>query len=180
MNTDEMISELDRNHFKMLRENVRNLIKSAAEHHDKNNLLVLDIAPQDHAGVREFFQKAQVKTFDINPMSNADIIGDICKLNVQIADSTFDFIVCTEVLEHTLDPFSAINELYRILKPGGILLASTPLNFRIHGPLPDCWRFTIHGLKHMLRNFSSVEITEYQSFDNRFLMPLQYGIHAVK
>ncbi|MCK5818286.1 MAG: methyltransferase domain-containing protein [Psychromonas sp.] len=50
----------------------------------------------------------------------------------------------TEVLEHTLNPFRAINEIYRILKPNGILIMTTPFNFRIHNPLPDCWRISEH------------------------------------
>jgi len=81
-------------------------------------------------------------------------------------------------LEHTLDPFGAVKEIYRILKPGGILVMTTPLNFRIHNPLPDCWRFTEHGLRQLLKDFKSVEIIENGT--DRFLFPVQYKIFAVK
>ena len=57
------------------------------------------------------------------------------------------------MLEHVINPFDAIDEIHRILKPGGILLLSSPLNFRIHGPLPDCWRFTEHGWKQLVKKF---------------------------
>jgi len=91
----------------------------------------------------------------------------------------FDIIVCTEVLEHTLDPFSAVKEIYRLLKPGGILILSVPFNFRIPGPLPDCWRFTLYGLKQLLKNFSIVSIDSIDT-PGRDLMPIHYTVLAIK
>ena len=68
--------------------------------------LLLDVAPQDHEGARPFFpDHITVKTLDINPESGCDFIADICQRNAHIAGGTFDFVVCTEVLEHTLNPF---------------------------------------------------------------------------
>jgi 2-polyprenyl-3-methyl-5-hydroxy-6-metoxy-1,4-benzoquinol methylase len=88
-------------------------------------------------------------------------------------------VVCTEVLEHTLNPFLAVDEIHRLLKAGGILLATTPFNFRIHGPLPDCWRFTEHGIRALLRNFSEVKIDAAED-KRRFLMPFHYTTVARK
>lgn len=42
------------------------------------------------------------------------------------SDSTFDRVVCCEVLEHVDDPPQAVRELHRVLKPGGMLVASVP------------------------------------------------------
>ncbi len=82
-----------------------------------------------------------------------------------------------EVLEHTLNPFDAIKELRRITKHGGYLLVSAPLNFRIHGPSPDCWRFTEHGWRVLLRDFDIVEIDIMETPD-RELFPIKYNILA--
>lgn len=41
-------------------------------------------------------------------------------------DGTFDLITCFEVLEHLLDPKSAVRAMYRALRPGGRLLVSVP------------------------------------------------------
>lgn len=55
---------------------------------------------------------------------------------------------------------------------------TTPFNFRIHNPLPDCWRISEHGLRQLLKKFTSVTIEENGT--ERFLFPVQYKTIAVK
>ena len=50
--------------------------------------------------------------------------GDITKL--RFPDNSLDKIVCTEVLEHIDDDKTAIKELYRVLKPGGVIAITVP------------------------------------------------------
>lgn len=52
------------------------------------------------------------------------ILGDSHKLNLR--ENSFNKIVASEVLEHLEDDEKALSEIYKILKPGGILLVSTP------------------------------------------------------
>jgi len=47
----------------------------------------------------------------------ADVKADICKLPFK--DNEFDIILCNHVLEHIPDDTKAMQELYRVLKPGG-------------------------------------------------------------
>ena len=58
--------------------------------------------------------------------------GSVYKLPYK--NGTFDVIVCSEVLEHLPDDKKAINELERVLKPGGIILATVP-----HESFPLLW-----------------------------------------
>lgn len=167
------VSQTDIDYLKIIRDNVRSHIKDASEH-DREGLVVLDIAPQDHEGAKEFFKKADVKTLDINP--GADYQFDICSYTA-IPRNLFDIIICTEVLEHVSNPFDAVHEIKRILKPGGILFLTTPFNFRIHGPLPDNWRFTEHGLRELFKGWD-VTIKAVES--DRFLMPVHYRCICVK
>jgi ubiquinone/menaquinone biosynthesis C-methylase UbiE len=46
--------------------------------------------------------------------------------NMPFDDDIFDCIICAEVLEHTLSPFKALNEMHRVLGPGGSLVISVP------------------------------------------------------
>ena len=106
-------------------------------------------------------------------------MGDITRNNSHIPPNSFDAILCTEVLEHVVDPFAAVRELRRITKKGGHLLVTTPLNARIHGPIPDCWRFTEFGLKVLLRDWEAVDFFKLDTPD-RNLFPLHYGIIVKK
>lgn len=163
-----------------IRSNISRFLADAASTLDGAEVLLLDVAPQDHGGAAPFFSQATIETLDINPASGATWIADLCSQNDRvIPDSRFDVIICTEVLEHTRQPFNAVAELFRMLKPGGTLLVSTPFNFRIHGPLPDCWRFTVHGLRELFDRFESVHIDELPT-PGRALMPLQYTLSARK
>lgn len=78
----------------------------------------------------------------------ADIVADIHEL--PIADHSFDFVLCTEVLEHVADPRRVLAELYRVLRPGGAVLLSVPFVGELHEEPHDHWRFTSHGLDGLL------------------------------
>jgi SAM-dependent methyltransferase len=172
---------MDRAHLAIIRANVTAFLRRCGERLDAAGKLILDIAPQDYTGAREHFPRSVVKTLDINPSSGADYIADLCENNATlIPDQSFDLVVCTEVLEHTLQPFRAVAEIQRMLRPGGLLLLSAPFNFRIHGPLPDCWRFTVHGIRSLLGSlFTDIQVEEVETPD-RPLMPIHYTAIAQK
>ncbi len=56
--------------------------------------------------------------------SKIDIVSDIT--SVPCEDSSFDAIMCTEVLEHVPDPVAALKEMNRLLKKDGYLLITAP------------------------------------------------------
>jgi SAM-dependent methyltransferase len=180
MSKEVVVSEVDKLHLKIIRESVSSFIKTCSDRYDKEGIFVLDIAPQVHEGARAYFNFSTIQTLDIDPNSNADFIADLCVNNTDLIPSNhFDVIICTEVLEHTLNPFSAVKEIYRMLKNGGAACISVPFNFRIHGPLPDCWRFTEHGLKALFSEFKEFEIKQVDTPD-RDLMPIHYTLIAIK
>lgn len=52
--------------------------------------------------------------------------------SVPVPDRAFDAILCTEVLEHVREPIKAVQEMARILRPGGRLMLTAPLGSGIH------------------------------------------------
>ncbi|RBP32112.1 methyltransferase family protein [Oceanihabitans sediminis] len=54
----------------------------------------------------------------------ADVKADIC--NLPFADNSYDVILCNHVLEHIPDDTKAVQELYRVLKPGGYGILQIP------------------------------------------------------
>lgn len=95
---------------------------------------------------------------DIQRGMGVQIIGDAQAIGV--ADAVFDVVLCTEVLEHLPEPQSAIDEMFRVLRPGGTLLLTTRFLFPIHDAPHDYFRFTKYGLRHLLRRFEIEELHE--------------------
>jgi hypothetical protein len=134
---------------------------------------VLEIGPDpEHRQGREDWE-----TLDIVPGCTHQI--DLCNhTELKHLIGRFDTVLCMEVLEHVLDPIWAIESCRLMLDFGGTIIGSTPLNARIHGPLPDCWRFTVHGLRVLLKDFDDVKIEPLES--DRFLFPIGYRWSGVK
>ncbi len=135
---------------------------------------VLDIGPKENSYSKKLFkQRYDYLTLDIDSSSKPSIVADICEMP-QVESDKFGTILCTEVLEHTRHPFKAVSELHRILKRDGYCLVTTPFNLRIHGPSPDCWRFTEDGLKELFQDkFKIVELNALRPLIRRG-MPIHY------
>jgi SAM-dependent methyltransferase len=170
-------SQFDNETFSIARDHINNFIKKTSINLLNQTGTLLEIGPQKQSVVRECFTNFIIDTFDIVSTYNPTFVGDITQHNTFISDSSYNVVACLEVLEHTLQPFEAIKELRRILKHDGYLLLSAPLNWRIHGPTPDCWRFTEHGWKVLLRDFDIIEIDILET-PGRELFPIKYNILA--
>jgi SAM-dependent methyltransferase len=88
----------------------------------------------------------------------------------EIADDRFDSILCTQTLLLIYDVPAAIRELYRILKPGGVLLATLPGIAKvcersfIGGAGEDYWRFTSASTQRLFSEAfgeSNIGVTSY-------------------
>jgi SAM-dependent methyltransferase len=67
-----------------------------------------------------------------------------------ISSAFADAILCTETLEHVLEPRNFLGEAYRCLRPGGQLILTVPFAARWHFVPHDYWRFTPSALHHLL------------------------------
>lgn len=171
------VSKFDEESGPVAREHVNQFVRKMAVQLSSLTGRLLEIGPQERSLIRESFTNFEIDTFDIVDTYHPTYVGDITKLNKAIPDSTYECVFAMEILEHTLDPFGAVRELRRILKDGGYLIVSAPLNWRIHGPIPDCWRFTEHGYKVLLRDYDIVEIDILET-PGRDLFPIHYNVLA--
>jgi SAM-dependent methyltransferase len=63
---------------------------------------------------------------DINPRTVADVIHDLNAVPYPFSDNEFDIIIAEHVLEHLGNLIQIVEELHRILKPGGLLYVEVP------------------------------------------------------
>src|SRR5882672_7036903 len=72
---------------------------------------------------------------------------DVCSMTLPLR---FDLIIADQVFEHLLWPYRAGRNVYKMLKPGGHCLITTPFLIRVHASPTDCSRWTEVGLRHLL------------------------------
>lgn len=87
---------------------------------------------------RPFFAHCDYKTQDfclydgalVKYLQPIDYVCDITQ--IPLPDHSLDAILCTEVIEHVVDPMVVLKEFHRLLKPGGKLLLTTPFISHLH------------------------------------------------
>jgi len=93
---------------------------------------VLDIGCRD-GGLRRFLPSdVRYKGMDITPeFAGPDItIRDVSD-GIPFPDAGFDHVFCIEVLEHVPNPWGALAEIHRVLRPGGVLALSVPNPYHV-------------------------------------------------
>lgn len=101
----------------------------------------------------------------------------------------WDCVICNQAMECFSNPFKAISEMYRVLKPGGVLYIDAPFNYRWFGEgsfpgkspkkhrVYDYWRISRDGWELLTKDFSKVIIED--SGPNKW-DPYTYMIKAIK
>jgi len=92
---------------------------------------------------------------DVHRSSAADVLSAGGALPFR--PSSFDVVLCTQVLEHDAAPEQTISEAHRVLVPDGLLILTTHGVWFKHGEA-DYWRWTDAGLRLIMRRFREVEI----------------------
>jgi SAM-dependent methyltransferase len=88
---------------------------------------VLDIGARD-GGLRAFLPSdVRYQGMDIaQEFERADVLIRDISEGIPFPDGTFDNVFTIEVLEHVPNPFGAIAEIHRVLRPGGVWVVSVP------------------------------------------------------
>lgn len=106
---------------------------------------------------------------------NVDVCADLSQ-SLPFDDGSADTVVAFQVLEHLREPGRFLSEAYRVLRPGGNLVLTVPFMWRVHEAPHDYYRFTRHGLEHLLQaaGFSDLAIDEASGFFQMMALKLNY------
>jgi SAM-dependent methyltransferase len=145
--------------------------------------VVLDIPCGDGRASHEFLRKgATVRAFDLHPhfMKLTDVTAEYADLAdpLPLESGSIDLIICQEGIEHLPDQLRVLEEFNRVLKPGGLLLLTTPSNSHVRARLSllflesDYWKrmppTEIDGV------WFAGEKTEKLYFGHLFLLGVQH------
>jgi ubiquinone/menaquinone biosynthesis C-methylase UbiE len=114
---------------------------------------ILDVGSGGSSYGRYFPNRLSI---DIDPRRMPDIVGDAHNLPFQ--NESYDFVLCTEVIEHVKNPRQVVGEIARVLKPGGMVVLSTRFLFPIHDAPHDYWRFTEYGMRELFTDWDIIEL----------------------
>jgi FkbM family methyltransferase len=111
----------------------------------------------------------RIDVLDVMDSPNATILGDLSR-GQSIPNATFDCIIMTQTIQVIYDLRSAIQNVFRALKPGGTLLLTASGISQISRYDMDrwgeYWRFTNLSLKKLLEDFFGSENVEVKNYGN--------------
>jgi SAM-dependent methyltransferase len=120
---------------------------------------IFDIGSKDARGSYSFGtppSNSRVVCVDIEPGEGVDLVADAHDMHMVPSDS-IDCVITVSTLEHVRYPQKVMTEIFRILKPGGVLYVSVPFVFPFHSDPHDNYRFSADGVKILCERFECVE-----------------------
>jgi SAM-dependent methyltransferase len=97
----------------------------------------------------------------------ATIVGDLEQL-ITLPEAAFDCIVLTQTLQFVFDVRNGLATLYHALKPGGVLLVTTPGVSKMHDTWLWYWTFTAAALRRLLENQFGQDAVSVEAHGNVF------------
>lgn len=104
---------------------------------------------------QSIFKDHLVINADVHHQFKVDVIFDAHQ--IPFKDETFDLVLSSQVLEHTMRPWIVAKEITRVTKTGGIIHTEVPFCFPYHGQPYDFFRFSPGGLRVIFDQCSLVK-----------------------
>lgn len=121
---------------------------------------VLDFGGGEKVAYRDLINCSSYDSLNIDPDVNPTWVVNVGD-KLPCDTGTYDTVISLNTLEHIFDAQFVINELGRVLKPGGDLFLSVPFLYPIHGHPDDFFRPTPSWFRHACENagFTNIEVT---------------------
>lgn len=123
---------------------------------DKARILVIGGGTRGQ-GADALWRDANVEliSFDIYASENTDFVADAH--TVPLKDGAVDGVWIQAVLEHVIDPWKVVAEIWRVLGKDGVVYAETPFMQQVHEGAFDFFRFSHSGHRWLFRNFREIK-----------------------
>lgn len=94
----------------------------------------------------------------------SDLLGD--GMRMPIRSGSVDLALCQAVLEHVPEPQRLCDEVFRVLRPGGLLWVEAAFMQPVHQEPHHYFNVTRFGLRHLLREFEVLEEADLGTYDD--------------
>jgi SAM-dependent methyltransferase len=184
----DMMVEVEKKHwwFRVKRELLVLLVKRFLKKHKNNRILDIGCGTGLNSEVLQEFGEV----YSVDPSLKAlDFCRDKGLKNVLVGkveelpftDSIFDMVIALDVIEHVKDDVGAVNEIRRVLKPGGIFICFVPAFMFLWSEqdekLMHYRRYTRDSLSSL---FGDGWASLKKSYYNFFLFPLIFVVRFLR
>lgn len=107
------------------------------------------------------FSKAKYKGLDISNGINVDVICDAHEMSEFLDGEKFDLVFSSYVFEHLHSPWIVVDEIKKILKPGGSVFIETHFSYSFHGGEHNYFQFSHHGLRALFSQEKGFSLIDY-------------------
>lgn len=134
-----------------------------AEEHTRtiqSNALVLDLGA---GNPRESEHYPSVVFHEFVHYAYTDVVNLFDRLPYR--EGVFDAVISKAAFEHLVRPWEMANEVYRVLKPGGLLQVDTAFMYPLHGDPYHFFNMTLDGAKEIFKRFKPIRfgVKPYQT-----------------
>lgn len=140
-----------------------------------SGILVDELAKQGYQTYGLDNHKDAIKFGLLQGVKNIKVI-DTYKINFQ--DNTFDAVFSLDVLEHIYDEKQVLNEIIRVLKPGGIVIIMVPAYMFLWGiqdKISNHYRrYTISSLLKKINKITFVKVLKMSYFNTFLFLPIAF------
>ena len=186
----ENLARIEQNHwyYSGKRKIVSHWIKESA--HLTRESLLLDCGAGTGAFASEMQSQCRVFASDDyeeslailrNRLSKESVFAASCT-NLPLPDNTFDFVTALDVLEHIEDDSRALSEMYRVTKPGGMVIITVPALMSLWSD----WDVTLRHFRRYDRKSLNILVDQYSfqtinlNYMNFWAFPVVWALRRLR
>ena len=160
------------------KKNCEKFIRHITLNKKKPKVLIIGGAEKGHGTDKLWNNKnIEIHSTDIYMSENVHFICDSHYLCLKT--NYYDGVWIQAVLEHVVEPNIVVNEIYRVLKPGGLVYAETPFMQQVHEGAYDFNRYTVLGHRYLFKNFKLIDYGGNKGPEEVFTWSTKYLIWSI-
>lgn len=124
--------------------------------------VVVDLGSYDVCGTYRCLIPENNKYIGIDAQEgpNVDLVMTT-EFVMPLEPESVDILLCGQTLEHCTNPFKLVEDMYRVVNPGGWVFLAAPFIWRPHFYPLDCFRFLPQGMESVLVSAGFTHIESY-------------------